>query len=195
MRIIYPIRGRPLLMASRLLTHHRCHLENRQVHGNDHPPTTPPKIPSWTVPVVPSSHPPRYPLRHHKSRQSLDSMASRAPVASPTAIIWTTIGGNMPVSSRGSAMVFPSLMLFLTRIRAFSTILLPAVLLTMARPSRIGTPLVHHRGHGSCKSRYGNFFSVMGQKQVISEWDHQSAGYPSLFCNTVWKHRQQSPEQ
>ena len=37
MRIVYPIRGRPFLMASRLLTHHRCHLENRQVHGNNHP--------------------------------------------------------------------------------------------------------------------------------------------------------------
>jgi len=68
-------------------------------------------------------------------------MESSDPVASPTAIICTTMGGKTDVAARGSAIVFPSLMFFRVSMRAFSTILLPAVRLTISSPSRMGTPL------------------------------------------------------
>jgi len=119
MRIVYPIRGRPLLMASRLLTHHDAILKIGKYMAITSLRQHPPEIPSWTVPVV----------RHRIHRGiyfviikvgNLGQHGIEAPVASPTAIIWTT-SRKYARLKQGSAMVFPSLMLFLTRIRAFST--------------------------------------------------------------------------
>ena len=65
---------------------------------------------------------------------------SSAPVASPTPIICTTIGGNTAVSFSGCAIVSPrSMLLRVVRI-ASSTIALPAVRAVMSSASRIDTP-------------------------------------------------------
>src|SRR3990172_6886401 len=69
-------------------------------------------------------------------------MASSAPVVSPTAIICTTIGGKTFDSPSGSDTVRPSLILCRATMIAFSITTLPAVFDTMARPSRIGPPLL-----------------------------------------------------
>ena len=69
-----------------------------------------------------------------------DSIASRAPVCSPTEIIWVTIGGNTPETRSGSARVLPSVTAARHCSTAFSTTLLPAVRAVIRRPSRMGTP-------------------------------------------------------
>ncbi len=63
-------------------------------------------------------------------------------MASPTATIWVTIGGNTLLSASGSAIVFPSLMLTRALMIASSMILFPAVFATMSMLSRMGTPLL-----------------------------------------------------
>ena len=68
-------------------------------------------------------------------------MLSRAPVASPTEIIWVTMGGKTLALLKGSARVLPSLTLCRVARTASSTTLLPAVRATINSPSRIGTPL------------------------------------------------------
>src|SRR6266403_1977473 len=67
-------------------------------------------------------------------------MVSRAPVVSPTAIIWHTMGGNTLLSASGSAMVRPLEMLVRAVKIARSTTLLPAVRAVMLSASSIGTP-------------------------------------------------------
>src|SRR5258708_7935728 len=67
-------------------------------------------------------------------------MVSSAPVASPTLIIWTTMGGNTLVSLSGAAIVSPRSMLLRVDMIASSTMMLPAVLAVISSPSRIGTP-------------------------------------------------------
>src|SRR6266571_4244254 len=67
-------------------------------------------------------------------------MVSRAPVVSPTLIIWQTMGGKTLLSMRGSAIVRPLEMLVRAVMIARSTTLLPAVRAVMTRASRIGTP-------------------------------------------------------
>jgi hypothetical protein len=52
---------------------------------------------------------------------------SSAPVASPTPIICTTIGGNTPVSFSGAEIVSPRSMLLRVVMIASSMIALPAV--------------------------------------------------------------------
>jgi hypothetical protein len=69
-------------------------------------------------------------------------MESKAPVDSPTEIIWITMGGNIPLRFRGSAMVSPSRILALAFRIAVSMVLFPEVFETMLNPSRIGTPLL-----------------------------------------------------
>ena len=65
---------------------------------------------------------------------------SSAPVASPTPIICTTIGGNTFVSRSGWAIVSPRSMLLRVVRMASSTIALPAVRAVMSSASRIATP-------------------------------------------------------
>jgi len=69
------------------------------------------------------------------------SMASNAPVDSPTAIICVTILGKTWLCAKGSAMVFPPLMLTRAFMSVSSITLLPEVLAQMDSPSRRGTPL------------------------------------------------------
>src|SRR5256885_16489532 len=69
-------------------------------------------------------------------------MLSSVPVSSPTAVIWTTMGGNRPLDCRGTAILSPSRMLLRTLSMACDTTLFSTALATTSSACMIGTPLL-----------------------------------------------------
>ena len=67
-------------------------------------------------------------------------MPPRLPVFSPTPVIWITIGGKIPTSAMGSAMLLPPAIPTDILPMAFSTTLLPAVEATTFKASIMLTP-------------------------------------------------------